>query len=113
MVKTEDMLTEIHENNLKFYPAMELIAQSNPTLIPFTTFDLNEYKIQNGVHGQTWIDTKSARSPAISEWSLENDSLVFCDDFSSDSDDEDVDYSFEEAINAANAAQMAGFADDY
>jgi len=43
------------DSNLKFAPSRELIFNSNPTLIPLTNFNLEQYKLQNGVNKEHWI----------------------------------------------------------
>lgn len=52
-----DVINELKENNLKFFPSMEIIKQSNPTLIPMKSFDIERYLFINGCNSEMiWTD---------------------------------------------------------
>merc|ERR1712176_1415663 len=96
MVRSEDVLDELNGNNLKFYPSMEIIVQSNPTLIPMKSFNFDEYKLQNGCHGKTCIQSKKSliSTPVIID---NNDESEFFINIHENEDDENWIYGGDES----------------
>eukprot|EP01084_Bolivina_argentea_P158480 276062_1 len=58
-VDSVDVIDEIAYNELKYAPTMEILWQSNPSLIPMRRFDMNQYHAENGYNTEYIVEATS------------------------------------------------------
>ena len=67
-----DMVNEIEYGSLKYSPSMEILWQSNPSLIPMKIFDMKQYHLQNGYNTEyIRLNSKCTSRPAVRALTLQ------------------------------------------
>eukprot|EP01083_Nonionella_stella_P034238 93744_1 len=83
MVEKDEILHELSTNEFKFYPSMEIIVQSDASLVPMTCFNRNQYYAQClNIYAMSESNSflKRGRRALNKQMCLNADEDVFCVD---------------------------------